>query len=149
MPSLIPNKRITISLFLTWVLVLLYDAIVVQTPKMACSWSILDFGVKRTKEHLFLKTTVFVFSCIWRELLEGNRVVGGALSGQGGGRRAREPESSVAQILRQAEDQDDQDEDRGYQVYDQQHSQAVNIPCQPSCSPCPCLEMRYCTLGHK
>ena len=71
---------------------------------------------------MFLKTTVFVFSCIWRELLVGNRVVGGALGGQGGGWRAGEPESSVAQILRQAEDQDDQDEDRGYQVYDQQHS---------------------------
>ena len=56
-------------------------------------------------------------------------MVGGALSGQGGRRRAREPESSVAQILRQAEDQDDQDEDRDYQVYHQQHSQAVNIPC--------------------
>ena len=58
----------------------------------------------------------------------GNRVVGGALSGLCGGRRAGEPESSVAQILRQA----DQDEDRDYRVYDQQHSQAVNIPCQPS-----------------
>ena len=44
---------------------------------------------------------------------------GGALSGQGGGWRAGEPESSVAQILRQAEDQDD---DRGYQVNNQQHS---------------------------
>ena len=72
---------------------------------------------------MFLKTTVFVFSCIL------GRVVGGALGGQGGGWRAGEPESSVAQILRQAEDQDDQDEDRDYQVYDQQHSQAVNIPC--------------------
>ena len=53
-------------------------------------------------------------------------MVGGALSGQGGGRRAGEPESSVAQILRQAEDQDHhddhQDEDRDYQVYYQQHS---------------------------
>ena len=47
---------------------------------------------------------------------------GGALSGQGGGRRAGEPESSVAQILRQAEDQDHQDEDEDYQVYVQQPS---------------------------
>ena len=53
------------------------------------------------------------------ELLVG-RVVGGALSGQGGGRRAGEPDSSVAQILREAEDQDHQEED--YQVYVQQPS---------------------------
>ena len=90
---IIPNMRITVSLFLTCVLVLPYSALVVQIPTMTCSWSILELGVKRIKEHLFLKHTVFVFSCIWWELLVGSRVellVGRVV---GGGPENRNPRS--------------------------------------------------------
>ena len=72
------------------------------------------FRIRREKDK---RTLVSQTYCICIQLYLAR-----ALGGQGGGRRAGEPESSVAQILRQAEDQDHQDEDRGYQVNNQQHS---------------------------